>query len=410
MSRPALLDKLTLRGLTLAPSQVWGGVRLVPILRQEVRGDLRLAQRRYQEDAMVVSLDGELMGAGIKYVSYVPHGLVVSWSDDGSDAAFGTQLGEPATGPRRGGGPSAGGPGGASKDGKRVDLGFASVRIAHRMARREDGNRLRLLPLHLAMEGFLALSFGGPPVAWAEYSRRAISSGLDPRSERAILGSWLPGFDDALRVFEIHQRQVGVLVFIADSLASAFVVSHPEDYAALHRTLLEDFYGDVLAHYGLYAEPAHMAATIDDAAAAQITSLAELRRALEDLREQWRTFHHDMATDLLGRPIRAERVYRAGPFQLQRFATSFDLGQDNHLGEAIVRDTGELEYLKTYRLSAAQTRRGFLLSKLAEHHWNLDATASALGQRKDELILRLDKAGFGYLLKDHVLAEARRRK
>ncbi len=392
MSRGKLLSTLALGGLTLAPAQCWGAVRLVPLLRRTPRSDLRLALRRYDEAAAVVGLRGAPDAPELAYVSYVPHGLVLSWSDDGSEAAFGAQLGDPR------------------KDGRRHDLGFASVRVAHRMARREDKNQLRFLPLHLAMEGFLALCFGGPQIAWSEYSRQALRSGLDPRVERTVRGAALPGFDDALRVFELHEQQVGVLVLVADSLASAFVVSHPRDYAALHRSLLEDFYCEVLVHYGLYGGETRMEAAISDEAAAKISSLSELASALEELRHTYQTFQLELATDLLGRPVVAERVYRAGPFQLQRFRTELDLARDNHLGEAIVDEDGELLYLKTYRLSAAQARRGYLLSKLADHHWNLDATAAALGHSKDELLLRLDKAGFGYLLKEHVLAEARRRK
>lgn len=241
-----LLEAVVLRGLEVAPSQVWGGIRIVPLLRKEIHEDLRLAKRSYDEDVMVVSLNGELLAPGIKYLSYVPHGLVVSWSTDGTAAAtFGTQL--------------------SSRDGKRFEKGPFTVRVAHRMARREDKNRLRLLPLHLAMEGFLALHFGGPDVAWSEYSRRALSTGLDPRWEDAVPGSWISNLDDALRVFEIHDRQVGVLLFVADALASAFVVPHPDDYGALHRTLLEDFYGTLLFHYGLYATTSRMEASIDGA-------------------------------------------------------------------------------------------------------------------------------------------------
>lgn len=387
-ARPPLLETLVLRGLDVAPSQVWGGIRIVPLLRMDIREDLRLARRAYDDDLMVVSLDGELMAPGIKYLSYVPHGLVVSWSNDGTAAAaLGTQL--------------------DARDGKRLGKGPVTVRVAHRMVRREDRSRLRLLPLHLAMEGFLSLHFGGPDVAWSEYSRRALSTGLSPREEHAVPGSLIPGLEDALRVFEIHGRQVGVLLFVADALASAFVVPHPEDYVALHRTLLEDFYGTLLYQYGLYATASRMEATIDDE---RVSSLADLRRELEVMRRHWSELHELMAGGLLGKPVRSERIYRAGPFQLQRFATSLDPSEENHIGEAIVRESGELEYLKTFRLSAAQTRRAFLLSQLAAQRWNLDATAAMLGQTKNELVRRLEKAGFGYLLAEHVLQAARRRR
>lgn len=386
-ARTPLLETAVLRGLEVAPSQVWGGIRIVPLLRQEIREDLRLAKRSYAEDLMVVSLDGELLAPGVKYLSYVPHGLVVSWSTDGTaSAAYGTQL--------------------DSRDGKRFAKGPCSVRVAHRMVRREDKNRLRLLPLHLAMEGFLSLHFGGPQVAWSEYSRRATSTGLDPRTEHSLLGWAIPGLEDALRVFEIHERQVGVLLFVADALASAFVVPHPDDYRALHRTLLEDFYGTLLFHYGLHATTSSMEASIDEQS---VSSLADLRRELGKMRAEWGAFHHEMANGLFGKQLRSERIYRAGPFELQRFTTDLNPSEENHLGEAIVREGGELEYLKTFRLSAAQTRRAFLLAQLASQNWNLDATAVLLKQSKAELVRRLEKAGFGYLLKEHVLEAARRR-
>jgi hypothetical protein len=73
-TRSPLLEEVVLRGLDVAPSQVWGGIRIVPLLRKEIRDDLRLARRTYDEDLMVVSLDGELLAPGIKYISYVPHG------------------------------------------------------------------------------------------------------------------------------------------------------------------------------------------------------------------------------------------------------------------------------------------------------------------------------------------------
>lgn len=385
-SKGLLLEEVELRGLELAPPQVWGGVRLVPILRRAVHEDLRLTQRRYDEAMTVVSLDSD--PAGLKYVSYIPHGLVMTWSNDGSvAAAYGTQL--------------------QSSDGKRLGSGVHTARLTHRMARREDRNQLRFMPLHMAMEGYLALHFGGPTVVWSEYSRQAVRRGLDPRSESAVSGWAIRGLDDALRVFEIHTRQVGVLVFVADALASAFVVPHPADYAALHRSLLEDFYGELLYYYGLNAQAVRHEADLDER---KVSSLAELRRELAAMRAAWAAHHADMSRGILGRSVRSERVYRAGPFQLQRFMTSLSMTSENHLGEAIVRDSGELEYLKTYRLSAAQSKRAYLLQQLAAQHWNLDATASALGQSRQDLIERIAKAGFGYLLRPEVLAEARKRR
>lgn len=378
----ALLDRLNLQGLELAPSQVWSGIRLVPVIRTNAPGDLRLASRNYSDPAMMVHLAGNPAGKGPQYSSYVPHGLIVSWSDDGSPAAtFGANM--------------------TSQEGKRFGT---SVRVLHRMAKREDKNRLRLLPLHLAMEGFLTLHFGGPDVAWSEYSRQALSKGLNPRWESSVSGRSIRGLEDALRVFEIHESQVGVLLFVADAFASAFVVSHPDDYRELHRTLLEDFYGELMYQHGFYGASVQLDASMESG---DVASLDDLERVLQDMRTDAAEFHHYMGAGIFDRALNSEKVYRTGSFQLQRFATDLDVKDENHIGEAIVRDDGTLEYLKSYRLSGAQARRAFLLSNLAEHSWNLDETAATMGQSKDDLVQRLEKAGFGYLLKDHVLREAR---
>ncbi len=91
-----LLTDISLKGLEIAPSQIRGAVRIVPLLRREVRGDLRLVRRGYNEDIAVVSLDAQITEPGMKYYSYVPHGLVISWSDDGSPiATFGGQMVKP---------------------------------------------------------------------------------------------------------------------------------------------------------------------------------------------------------------------------------------------------------------------------------------------------------------------------
>lgn len=385
MGAKKLLETLELRGLEIAPSQVCGSIRLVPLLRTVPRDDLRLTRRSYQGDGMgVVSLGNPASKRDIKYMSYIPHGLVVSWSSDGgsASAAFGTQLAS------------------ADGDGKRLDFGVAKVRVMSRMVKREGPRQLRMLPMHLAMEGFLSLYFSGPNIAWSEYSRRALTHGLDPRWEMVYGGNQIAGFEDALRTFEIHEGQVGVLIFVADALASAFVVPTADDYRSLHRTLLADFYGELVAQYALLYEtvlPFHV--TFDDA---KVNTLADLRIELGRVRRDWAHFQGFLAHDLLGRPAWAEFSYQAGPFTLQRFVTDLDPSRENHIGEAIVRDNGDLEYLKTYRLSASQTRRAYLLRQLALAQWHLDTAAQNLQTTREELAYRLEKAGFGYLLSEAV--------
>ncbi|MEL6760317.1 MAG: hypothetical protein AAFP04_07910, partial [Myxococcota bacterium] len=361
MKRGNRKNRLKLSGVGFASSQVWGSIRLVPVVRAAPPGDLRMDARSYQDDVTIVSLQGELMDEGLKYTSYVPHGLVVRWTEDGLPAAsFGAEL--------------------HKADGKRLKK-LPGVRVAHRMAKKEGPNQLRLLPLHLAMEGFLSLHFGGPEVAWSEYSRQAISRGLDPRRESSVSGRWLQGLQDALRLFEIHENQVGSLIFVADALASAFIVSHPADYRRLHNSLLQDFYGELLYQYSFLDAPASMRACLNEH---KIESIADLERGLAGMRTEWAAFGNLMADGLLSRHVNMKRVYKAGPFQLSRFMTELVPSEENHIGEGIFRDDGTVEYLKTYRLSAAQTRRAFLLSTLAEFHWNIDAAAASERQSRND--------------------------
>lgn len=372
---------LGLHGLQLAPAQSFGAVRLVPLLREHVREDLRLGTRAFgAERPDVVGVRGQADAPDVAYYSYIPHAYVLRWSSDGSAvAAQGAALA-----PR--------------KQGLR-DVG--GVRVLHRMVRAEGPGALRFLPLHLAMEGFLALHFGGPDVAWSEYSRQALSRGLSPRHERSVMGAYITGLEDAVRMFEIHERQVGALVFVADALAAMLCFPHPDDYRALHRTLVRDFFGELIYQYALlYSEvPAHRVAVSE----AEIADFAGLRAAVARARADWTEFTGDMAAGVLRETLRWQTVHRAGPLRLRRFMSALRPDEDNHIGEAIVRDSGELEYCKTYRLSAAQVRRAYLLERLALHDWDLGRAAEALGTTREGLYVRLRNAGFGYLLKEHVL-------
>ncbi|WP_433204181.1 ARPP-2 domain-containing protein [Dactylosporangium sp. CS-047395] len=357
-------------GLRTGPAQTWGAVRLVPLLRDEPITDLRLHARLTGPDLSIVDL-----GRRAHYIAYVPHAFVATWSTDGTPAAaYGTQLLDP----REPGLPRV-----------------AGLRFRRRLARREDRTRLRFLPLHLALEGYLALQFGGPPIAWQEWTHAAVTRGLSPRVEEAYRGEAVRGLDDALRVFEVHPGQCGVAVYLADALASVFVVPHPDDYLALHPTLLHDFYGELLYHYTLlYPAVAGFDQPLN---AAAVHTVDDLRAELTRVRGEWAAFHNEVMFTVHASTTLP--VYRLGRFTLARFLPPFDPATDNHIGELITTPDGTVAYLKTYRLSAAQARRGHLLSRLSEHDWSLDATAASLGTDRAGLVLRLERAGFGYLLR-----------
>ncbi|MCB5167725.1 hypothetical protein LG634_23200 [Streptomyces bambusae] len=385
--RPGLLD-----GLDVRPSQVWGAVRLVPLVRPEPVTDLRLHPRVYGGPGLVD------LGGGHAYASYIPHGLVAEWTPDGTPAAaYGTQLAEDRT--RRH--PDTGRTGGRA----RPDQPVAAMQLHfhRRTARREAKHRVRFLPLHLALEGYLALHFGGPVIAWEEWSQQALRQGLSPRAEAAYLGTDVPGLADALSVFEIHPGQCGVLVYLADTLAAAFVVPHPEDYRTLHPTLVQDLYGDLVHHYATLMPPVpDFTARIADGPS--VRSLAGLRAAVREQAAQWAEFHGTtLAAGLLDQPRTWQRVRRMDRFTLSRLLPPFRPREANHIGEAITDEHGRTVYLKTFRLPEAQVRRGHLLDRLAAHDWHLAATAAGLGTTAAQFALRLESAGFGHLLRQDVL-------
>ncbi|MEU8053401.1 ARPP-2 domain-containing protein [Micromonospora haikouensis] len=379
----AVAGGIDLTGLAAGPSQTWGAVRLVPLLRPVPITDLRLHARLYDPDELSMVRTGPRTA----YLSYLPHAFVATWTTDATPAAaYGTQLRDPAD------------------TGAPTGIRLASRR---RMARREDRQRLRFLPLHLAMEGYLTLQFGGPPVAWQEWTRDAVTRGLSPRVEASYTGATITGLDEALRVFEIHPDQCGMLLYVADALAAAFVVPHPDDYRALHPTLLQDFYGELLFHYTqLYPAVPDFTFRLDDT---RIASIADLRAQLARVNADWAASHVLMADGLLtAERLTSTPVQRMGRFTLSRFLPAFDPDAENHIGETITDEAGALAYLKTFRLSAAQTRRGHLLSQLAATDWDLDATAAALRTDRDGLIRRLDRAGFGRLLRRDIIDSSRR--
>jgi hypothetical protein len=147
-------------------------------------------------------------------------------------------------------------------------------------------------------------------------------------------------------------------------------------------------------------------ARIDDAT---VRSLADLRAAADRQTAEWARFHDAVMAEALlgGDTYTFDLVYRLGRFSLWRFLPSFGRQGDGHIGEAVTDDGGRIAYLKTYRLSQGQARRGYLLTRLAAHGWNLEATAAGLGTGTGALALRLERAGFGHLLREDVLAHHR---
>jgi hypothetical protein len=369
---------LSLKGLTAAPSQVHGAIRLVPLLRQRPCYNLRFGLEHYSQPWAQVKLDDKL-----SYYSFIPHGLVLNYDASGYPAAsFGGQLQKINT------------------QGKGKPWYSLAVhdKLVKRRERSKGSTAIRLLPLHLAMEGFLAYAFAGPSIAWPNLSRRIKGGSLVVRSEYSVSGAGISGLADALRVFELHEGQVGVLLFVADAFASAFVLPNPADYRLLHQTLLEDFYGETLAYYAALSHPLPELDIRPNTAGAQ--SFSDLRLALAEARVRWNDLTQSiLAQEIVDRPLLAQkRAYKLGPFCLEQIITELDLQANNHIGERLLGDDGEVLYLKTYQLSNVQTRRAMLLKTLSDNFWDLDNAAKAIHIGKNELIRRLDRAGFGHFV------------
>jgi hypothetical protein len=148
----------------------------------------------------------------------------------------------------------------------------------------------------------------------------------------------------------------------------------------------------------------HAGRRVRGAAPGGLPGAAGLRAEAERHEREWAGFHDSvMAAGLLRAPAKVERVYRMGRYTLSRFLPSFERKSENHIGETITDEDGRLAYLKTFRLPEAQCRRGHLLSELAAHGWSLAATAATLRISVPLLAARLERAGFGHLLRQDVM-------
>lgn len=380
------LEKLELKGLTIGAPQILGHIRIVPILRPSFKSKpskLRMAIQNYDQPYGIVNT-----GDAFYSSTYMPHGLIASWEDGNPVASYGASFTKTN-----------------SKNVKARQGRQHKSQIFTRMAKQIDKSALRLLPRHMAMEGFLSLYFKGPEIAWSEYSRDVFQQGLSVRSETGLGREYFSGIDAALKTFELHDTQVGAVLFIADVMADILVLSHPDDYKTLHNSLIADYFAMEFQYLREDTISQQEWAKLRDA-----KDLDDLELAVKELQIAWGESQAWMTKDLIDRDIKSARIYSTKDFSLQSFITDYKASFDNNfIGEIITNNEGGVEYLKAFALSKAQTKRVFLLDLLAEHNWNIEAAARTAGQDYDAFILRMEKAGFGYILRPHVIQEARRK-
>ena len=353
--------KFHLKGCQLGYGQVWGSVRIVPVLRKAPTGDIRLHQRGHQKDS-VASTYG-----GANFYSYLPRAFVLNWESDGETVATSeTHL-----------------------------QGRGAVSMG-RLWKRPKGRKksLQFLPQSLAIEGFLVQHFKGPNVAWLDYRREVRRGNLGVRVERTVPGWYLAGLREALRLFEFSPRQVGSLLFLDEELINVFVTPHPEDYARLHESLLQDLYADILVHYGYLREHAphfHLDAS-------RVESLQDLKMAFQAAQESLLSDESFRLSILEGRELESRKLCKAGPFSVIRFVTKLE-SNHNYCGEVICRSDETVEYMKLYRLSRSQSHRLRMLQALHNADWDLSNAASEVGVASAEQVARqLVNCDLGYLL------------
>ncbi|MFD3683967.1 hypothetical protein ACFWTE_03975 [Nocardiopsis sp. NPDC058631] len=371
------------------PAQQWGNVRLVPLLRSAPVPRLRL------HPLAAGDLVDDPDAPYDEMHCFVPHAYVLTWEGDPApSASYGTQIVDHRSPPPR-----------------RVHLDFRG-----RQVRAAVRGRARFLPLHMAADGLVSLQSGGPSIAWAEWSRSTVRHGLSPAALTTYLGGEVEGLAEALRVFEIHPDQCGVVVHVADVLASAHLYPHPEDYRALHASLLMDMFGESLYTYGLLAGGVQPLYT--PVRARGVRSLGDLRARVERSRGDTLRAHDDLMLSSLtgslhetggrwdfGGPADADPRERA--FTVGWLAPAFTRGSADHVGEVITDRYGRVAYLKSLRLSTAQSRRGHLIRVIGEAGWELDRAARSLGVTRLDLVTRMERARLAHLLSPGLLAEHR---
>lgn len=369
---------IALAGLALRGAQVWGAVRLVPLVRTRPVTKLRLARVDRGDALTVTTVDVHTAhpARAEHFVSVVPHAFVLAWGDDAdAEVSLGARFARDEV---------------SSRPDRRV-------RAQLRMARRASERAIRFVPQQLAIEGLLALYFGGPTLASHDWSERVLREGMDPRAERALSGRALPQLADALRVFERLDGQCGMLLFYQDTLLGAFVAPTADDYAALHDALLLDLFPAELLAYAHHNAP-RFDAHIDPAA---VRSLDDLRAALDAEETRWGRFYTDVSDALL-REASAETVYTLDGCTLERFFTHLRRKGEHHVGERVVTRDGALAYLKTYRLSTPQSRRAYLLHLLAQNGWSLEDAAKSAALSLPQLVTELTRVGFGWMVAPRV--------
>ena len=374
--------KINFDNFKLLPAQISSGIRIVPIINDNFTKDLRLCVENYNSFAKVENSDNTI------YSAYIPHGFILNYDKDNNisytkETVILNSLSE-----------------------KNINK-YTNTMIIDKMVKKQDKDKIRFLPLHLAMDSFMSEYFKGFDIKWEEYSRKGTKFGLSPRSEKSIFSNQVIGLENALRVFELHKNQVGVILFVGDSLASVFIVPNPYDYKYLHYSLIKDFYGEIIYFNSLYVnqvKPFEVKFNEKN-----INKISDFKIELDRIKKELGSFYSEMSNNIIKREVSYKKIYKFKKYSMEYFVTNEIEKYDEHyIGEAIFDENENINYMKLFRLSNEQVKRFSLLKLLDDNLWNLEQTAKSKNTTKENIILQIDKLGFAHILQPKFIEQAKK--
>lgn len=262
------------------------------------------------------------------------------------------------------------------------------------ISRRDGGDGVRLLPLHLTLEGLLYATLGLPPETWSRYAES--SRALAERNPRAPRGAAL---DAALRTFEPHPEQCGILLYAADTLVFALVAPCPDDYERVHQSVVADLLAGTFEFYARqHPESVNGPRFRAELPGAAVRTLDDLRRAIALSRRGSFAAERALADGLVNTEPVVRSSETAGDWAVRRFTSALVPKSQNFIGEAIVGPRGAPAWLTLHRLSDGYTRRAWALASLATAEWNLARLAREWRGTPAEAETQLREAGFRHVL------------
>jgi len=367
------INNLSLKYLSFAYPQSYGAVTIIPVIREKQSSSLRVSRAVFKQSTAVVALpDGH-------YTSFIPHGFLIHDNDERATARFANQT---------------------ELLNKRAAHSNKGHSLHTKLIKRIGNNAVRILPMHQAMESLLTLAFSPPKTLHRELRADTFRFGMEFNCEYSYPSDCVRGFAEALKIFEIHDGQVGTIVLVNGKLASCFIVPHANDYKELHDSVLLDHFGELIVDYSHcdYADIDPPLQIDKD----KVSSLSDLETALNTAKAQQESMLQEVIKELFETTTYHKKHYKLGASTLSSFHTELSSSENQHIGEAILA-SGEIQFLKSYALDQRQAEKARILKTLETHDWMISDCTNALGLPKDQWVSMLRRHGLADFYKPEYL-------